>query len=182
MAVYGNDDGKGAARMPKPAKPLENIDKHLTAEEIAARERAEAEVLPSRSLDPEKPPRSLSGDNPARRYWRAILNKMRGFAILDELDADTLAVYCSMLSRRDAMNALCVKLVVEAGDKKLDSDARLALMDRADGLSSRLQTHEKTLLSYAKELGLTPTGRVQLARKRAAAAENPEPADDLFGD
>lgn len=168
--------------MAKRAKALENIEKHLTKAELAAREAAEAEVLPARGLDPERPPKSLRGDNVARRYWRGVLNKMAGFAILDELDAETLAVYCSMLSRRDAMNALCVGLIAEAGARDLDTEERLALMDRADGLSSRIQTHEKTLLSYAKELGLTPAGRVQLARKRAAEAANPQPADDLFGD
>ena len=168
--------------MPKQAKTLENMTKHLTKEETEARETAEVLMLPMRALDPDKPPRSLAGDAAAKRYWRQILAKMAGYAILDALDADALAVYCSMLSRRDAMNALCVKLVAEAGDRTLGNDERLELMDKADGLSSRLQTHEKTLLSYAKELGLTPTGRVHLARRRAAEAANPEPADDLFGD
>ena len=159
--------------MPKQAKTLENMTKHLTKEETEARETAEVLMLPMRALDPDKPPRSLAGDAAAKRYWRQILAKMAGYAILDALDADALAVYCSML---------CVKLVAEAGDRTLGNDERLELMDKADGLSSRLQTHEKTLLSYAKELGLTPTGRVHLARRRAAEAANPEPADDLFGD
>lgn len=168
--------------MATPAKSLEAMEKHLTKDEIAAREAAEAEVLPARPLDPEKPPKSLIGDNAARRYWRAILNKQEGLAILDELDAETLAVYCSMLSRRDAMNALCVKLVAEAGAKGLENEARLELMDRTDGLASRLQTHEKTLLAYANALGLTSSARVQRARRRAAAAANPPPPDDMFGD
>lgn len=157
-------------------------DKHLTRGEIAARAAAEAEVLPTRPLDPEEPPRSLIGDNAARRYWRTILNKQAGLAILDELDAETLAVYCSMLSRRDAMNDLCVKLIAEAGAKDFSSDERLKLMDRTDDLSSRLQAHEKTLLSYANALGLTSSARIQRARRRAAAAANPPQPDDMFGD
>ena len=168
--------------MATPAKTLEQMEKHMTREEIRAREAAEAEVLPARPMDPEKPPKSLIGDNAARRYWRSILTKQAGLSILDELDAETLAVYCSMLSRRDAMNALCVKLVAEAGAKNLDNDARLELMDRTDGLASRLQTHEKTLLAYANALGLTSSARVQRARRRAAAAANPPPPDDMFGD
>lgn len=168
--------------MSAPVKTLENMAKHLTKEETEARQTAEAEMLPARPLDPERPPKSLIGDNAARRYWRSILNKQAGLAILDELDAETLAVYCSMLSRRDAMNKLCVQLVAEACVKGLSSDERLALMDRADGLSSRLQTHEKTLLAYANALGLTSSARVQRARRRAAAAANPPPPDDMFGD
>lgn len=168
--------------MATPAKTLEQMAKHMTKEEREARAAAEGEVLPARPLDPERPPKSLRGDNAARRYWRSILNKQEGLAILDALDAETLAVYCSMLSRRDAMNELCVKLVAEAGAKGLDNDARLELMDRTDGLASRLQTHEKTLLAYANALGLTSSARVQRARRRAAAAANPPPIDDMFGD
>lgn len=169
--------------MPKPAKPLENQNKHMTKAEQDARQQAENDVMPHRELNKEKPPKSLAGDNLGRRYWKSILGRMEDLAILDKLDAETLAVFCSMLSRRDAMNKLCVKLIHEAEKKDLNIDMRLELMERADGLSAKLQTHEKTLLSYAKELGLTPTGRVALARKRAAAAgAPPDPEGDLFGD
>ena len=48
---------------------------------------------------------------------------------------------------------------------------------------TKLQGQERSILQYADKLGLTPTGRVHLARKRAAQA-NGEVGDDddLFGD
>lgn len=170
--------------MAQNPKTLENMSKHLTNEELELREAAEAITLPHRDLDPEKPPKSLAGDSVARKYWRNILGKMVGYSILDELDAETFAIYCSMASRRDAMNRLCVKLISEASGSKLSTDERLELMEKVDGLSAKLQTHEKTLLSYAKELGLTPSGRVHLARRRAVAAASGDepPTDEMFGD
>ena len=50
-----------------------------------------------------------------------------------------------------------------------------------DTLTGKLQALERNLLQYAEKLGLTPTGRVRLAQKRAQAAA-PEPDGDLFGD
>ena len=51
---------------------------------------------------------------------------------------------------------------------------------KLDALTGKLQALERNILQYAEKLGLTPSGRVRLAQKRAAAAS--EQADDLFGD
>ena len=56
------------------------------------------------------------------------------------------------------------------------------MTDRLDGLIGKLQGHEKTLLSYADKLGMTPEARARLARKRAAQETARDPDDDLFGD
>ena len=54
-------------------------------------------------------------------------------------------------------------------------------VSKLDTLTGKLQALERNLLQYAEKLGLTPSGRVRLAQKRAQAAA-PEPDDDLFGD
>lgn len=192
--------------MGTPGKTLDNMTKHLTEAEIEARAEAEAATMPRRTAAIKKPA-MLKKDPAAGRYWTAILKRMDGFEILDVLDTEMLGVYCLMLSRWDQLNALCVQLMAEAagttdrkGRKKKatvgeadsadigdaagsDAEARLAAMDRIDALTSRLQTHEKTLLSYAEKLGLTPTGRVRLAQQRAKMlAAEVDPDGDLFGD
>ena len=101
-------------------------------------------------------------------------------AILDDLDGEMLAVYCAALSRRDSLNSLCRELMDHV-DREKDPEARLDLVGKLDGVISKLQAHEKTLLSYADKLGMTPEARVRLARKRAAQVEQ-TPDDDLFGD
>lgn len=148
--------------MPVKAKAGENLAKHLTKDEIAAREQAERETLPLRDLAM-KPPRMLKGNSAAKRYWNSVLERMEGYAILDVLDSDTLGIYCLQMARRD----------------KLEKD--MADAEDASAAAKELQSLEKLLLSYAEKLGLTPASRVALARKRAAAVEAEE-RDYLYGD
>lgn len=166
--------------MPANVKHSDNLEKHLTKAEMRVRQEAEAAYLPDRPASL-KTPRSLSKDPAAKRYWKSILERMDGLAILDDLDGEMLAVYCAALSRRDSLNSLCRELMAQV-DKEKDADARLDLVAKLDGVISKLQAHEKTLLSYADKLGMTPEARVRLARKRAAQVEAPQPDDDLFGD
>lgn len=165
--------------MPANAKALDNLEKHLTNAERDARAQAEAEVIPARSAKL-KPPRTMSKDAAAKRYWKSILERMEGLAILDDLDAEMLAVYCSALSRRDALNTLCRELVGQM-EQERDAQVRLELTNKLDGLISKLQGHEKALLTFAGQLGMTPESRVRLARRRAEAVQV-GPDDDLFGD
>lgn len=165
--------------MPANVKRSENLEKHLTKEELQARQAAEAEILPDR-VAKLKMPRSLNKDPAAKRYWKSILERMDGLAILDDLDGEMLAVYCSALSRRDSLNTLCRALVAEMEGAGTTSE-RLEVTNKLDGLMSKLQAHEKTLLSFADKLGMTPEARVRLARKRAERVEQ-APDDDLYGD
>lgn len=151
--------------MAKRAKVLENLAGHMTAAETAARAEAEGELISGVELSPEVPPKLLTGDAAAKRYWRDILTRMEGVALLDILDTEVMAIYCTLLSRRDRMQRQ-----LKAGGLEAKDTAAL----RGD-----LQKLEKSILSYAKDLGLTPAGRAQLARKRAAAEADPDA--DLYG-
>ena len=196
--------------MPTAAKPTENMSKHLTKEEREAREQAEAAVLPDRGREAKlKKPAIVSASKRANAYWNQILKQMEGLVLLDDLDSTVLAGYCSMLARRDQttlligqlMDRLGVQDSVEAWAKRRKKDAAMSdrqwedsarsasamtpdeLVETAaklDALTGKLQALERNILQYAEKLGLTPSGRVRLAQKRAAAAS--EQADDLFGD
>lgn len=170
--------------MPTAAKPLDNLQKHLTKAEREARERAEDDVMPNRGGLAEKPPRHIKTDAAARRYWREVIRRMDGLDILDSLDAEILAVYCTMLSRRDAGMALYAALSEELkackATDKITLDALAYAASKLAALLRDLQGQERVILQYADKLGLTPSGRAQLARKRAAA-EEPDPDADLFG-
>ena len=196
--------------MPTAAKPTENMSKHLTKEEREAREQAEAAVLPDRGREAKlKKPAIVSASKRANAYWNQILKQMEGLVLLDDLDSTVLAGYCSMLARRDQttlligqlMDRLGVQGSVEAGAKRRKKDAAMSdrqwedsaraapamtpdeLVEAAsklDALTGKLQALERNILQYAEKLGLTPSGRVRLAQRRASAAS--EQADDLFGD
>lgn len=158
--------GKDVKIMATAGKVLDNMTKHLTLAETAARAEAEGELVTHVELSPDNPPALLRGDAAARRYWTAILGRMDNVLLLDSLDTEVMAIYCAMLSRRDKLQKASRVKDIEPKD--------------AAALSTELQKLEKSILSYAKDLGLTPAGRAQLARKRAAAVEV-DPDADLYG-
>ena len=197
--------------MPTAAKPTENMSKHLTQAERAVREEAEAAVLPDRGREAKlKKPAIVSSSKRANAYWNQILKQMEGLVLLDDLDSTVLAGYCSMLARRDEtitlvgqlMDRLGVTGAVDAGaarkkapaamtDEEWEASAApppmtpeelIEAVSKLDTLTGKLQALERNLLQYAEKLGLTPSGRVRLAQKRAQAAAEPDPDGDLFGD
>lgn len=170
--------------MPAKVKVLGNQTKHLTKEEIEAREAAEESTMPVREIVQLKKPRFLNGNAAAGYYWKLTVGRMAGLAILDDLDSEQLGVYCQMLARAEILyrqSADASKTLRDAIKTK-DSKQIGSALEAVAGVEKTLQALERRILQYAEKLGLTPTGRVHLARKRAAAAAMPEEADDLFGD
>ena len=153
--------------MPTQAKRTENMNQHLTDAEKAARQQAEAEVMPDRPEGANlKKPRLMGKDAAAARYWRVVLSRMDGLDILDDLDSEMLATYCVMLSRYERLSGKV---------RELDDVEKLSAME------GKLQALERNLLQYAEKLGLTPSGRARLAAKRAENAGEEDPDADLFG-
>ena len=197
--------------MPAATKNSENMTKHMTQAEAELRQQAEREVIPQRKKLKLKKPTFVSRNRRANAYWNQILKRMEGLVLLDDLDSEMLAGYCSMLARRDQtillVNDLYARLGVSGAveplpGKKPDSalsdeewersaqvppgpmtpDELIEAVSKLDTMTGKLQALERNLLQYAEKLGLTPSGRVRLAQKRAQAAAEPEPDDDLFGD
>ncbi len=199
--------------MPTPVKAVENMEKHMTQEELDARKAAEAATIPDRSgVLKLRKPAFVAGNKTANKYWNGIMKSMEGLVLLDDLDSEMLAGYCSMLARRDEyivlshqlMRSLGVSAAIDVkskkakkpedrtdaefeqsacGDAQLTPDQILEAVSKLDSLTGKLQAMERNLLTYADKLGLTPSGRVRLAQKRAeSAAAALEPDGDLFGD
>ena len=196
--------------MPTAVKSSANMTKHLTQAELEARQMAEEEIMPQRRRTRLKKPGFITGSRAANAYWNQILKRMEGLALLDDLDSEMLAGYCSMLARRDQtilligqlMDRLGVAGAVDAGQARrkkpgamtddeweasaappeMTPDELIEAVSKLDTLTGKLQALERNLLQYADKLGLTPSGRVRLAQKRAQAAAEPDPGGDLFGD
>lgn len=170
--------------MPTAVKNSGNMTKHMTQSELEARQTAEQEVLPDRGGHVQlKPPPIMSGISGASGFWKRTLERMEGLAILDDLDSDTLGVYCVMMARYKQQCALlnqAGKRLKEAGK---DVEAVEAAVAQIDAVSAKMTTLEKTILQYADKLGLTPSSRTRLAQKRAEqASAQIDPDGDLFGD
>ena len=163
------------------AKRTENMTKNLTNAEKQARLDAEASTIPQREALNITPPTYVArGDRQALRYWEQVLDRLEtaGVELLDDLDTETLGLYCSMLSRRDKTDKSTRqlrKLVKQAETV----EAKLSILDKIDAAERKLQSQERLILQYADRLGLTPASRAGLAKKKAAEAVD-DPDADLF--
>ena len=155
--------------MPTPAKTMDAMSKHLTSDEKDARLDAEGSVNPDRGEVVLKRPPWLKGRG--KKYWDSILERMDGTAILDDLDAEMLAIYCSQLQERDSLQA-----DLEKARKEDEPNMDLIL-----SLTKQLNAKDSKIRDFASDLGCTPSGRVRLAQKRAAKLAEVDTEDDLFG-
>lgn len=170
--------------MPTPPKALEHMSKNLTEEERQLRQQAEEGVIPDRGRESRmEKPAIMTKNTAAGRYWRKVLERMDGLAILDDLDSDALGVYCVMLARYETQCKVLSQAIQELKKAKDEPEAVADAVSKLDTVSGKMQSLERNILQYAEKLGLTPSGRVRLAQKRAQAAAEAraDPDGDLFG-
>ena len=129
-------------------------------------------------------PAIMTKNAAASRYWRKVLERMEGFAILDDLDSDALGVYCVMMARYETQSKVLSQVIRQLKDAGGDPETVADAVSKLDAVSGKMQSLERNILQYAEKLGLTPSGRVRLAQKRAQAAAEAraDPDGDLFGD
>lgn len=128
--------------------------KHWTQAEVAARQAA-AEGMKRKTRIVMKEPDWLSDE--ARKVWKKVRRDVASLELLDNLDAEMLAIYCdAVVKHREASRALTVASTDEA-IKAVQAWARL-------------------VASYADKLGFTPAARARLAKKKA------DETQDSFGD
>lgn len=171
--------------MPTAPKALDNMSKNLTEEERRLRELAEEGVIPDRGRESRmEKPAIMTKNAAAGRYWKKVLERMDGLVILDDLDSDALGVYCVMMARYEQQCKILSLAAKQLKDAKGDPDGIADAVAKLDAVSGKMQSLERNILQYAEKLGLTPSGRVRLAQKRAqtAAGARTDPDGDLFGD
>lgn len=171
--------------MSTPPKALEHMSKNLTAAERQLRQQAEEGVIPDRGRESSmEKPAIMTKNAAASRYWRKVLERMEGLAILDDLDSDALGVYCVMMARYETQSKVLSQVIRQLKDAGGDPEAVADAVSKLDAVSGKMQSLERNILQYAEKLGLTPSGRVRLAQKRAQAAAEAraDPDGDLFGD
>lgn len=180
--------------MPTPVKDPEKLTGHWTNEQRAAREAAQQQM--ERQFVRLIAPPPVVADPVAHKHWKDTVKRMKGITLLDNVDIDMLAVYCLGLARisqlrTDAAEAKgksehVMQRTLErflAGEYEDDGYPakviRACLNNEAD-LIKLIQAQERIALTYAEKLGLTPAGRVRLAKQRAEEKPATE-ADDLYG-
>jgi P27 family predicted phage terminase small subunit len=127
--------------------------KHLTNAEQEERRIAEKRLTHGKRVYL-RAPEWLS--DAGRTVFERTKKRMRGLELLDSLDVETLALYADAVARyQTAVKGEAVVL-----DKEQASTA---------------QAWSRLALSYAEKLGISPTARARLAKRKAEKA----PADEL---
>jgi len=151
--------------MPKNVVATANSCKHLTTDQKKARETAEQEL--QREKVRMEMPLFVKNDKRAVFYWDKAVRLMKDITLHDNLDTDMLAAYCVISSRWERLQELINE---QLDEKKFD-----------DRIFARVEAAEKNRLAYAEKLGLTPTSRLRMAKKRAE--KKPTGVnDDLYGE
>lgn len=144
--------------MPEPLKALENQRGHRTKAERAARSAAESELRRKRvNL---RAPDWMSDD--AREIWERTKRQLKAFELLDNVDAEMLAIYCDACAHYQTITKL-MRQVSEDGKPMATSDQ-----------VKEMQAWSRIVLAYAEKLGISPTARARLARRKAVAQEPDE--------
>ena len=135
--------------MPTPIQSAEKMavgakggGKHWTKAEVEARQE-EQENLRSEKGPLLRMPSWLSDD--AKKVWKATRKRMAGIELLDVLDTDLLGVYCDLVARYQKSSETAV---TQDDLKNLQALARL-------------------IQSFSDKLGMSPTGRARLAKRKA---------------
>lgn len=144
--------------MPTPLKRTENMAKHLTKAEIESRKAAEGKLRrPTRVTI--RAPKWLTPQ--ARRIFDATKRQMRGLELLDNVDAELLALYADAVARYQSM----VKTIDPVDTKAVQA----------------AQSWSRLALSFSEKLGISPTARARLAKKKAEQAQ-PDDMELLLDD
>ncbi len=131
--------------MPNPIKALDNMSKHLTRSERAARQEAERSITRETRVQIRCPDWL---DQDARQVFEETKRKLRGLNLLDTSDAAILAVYSDAYSKYMAESS-------SLGDHPSKDDRE------------SLRSWARLIKGYAADLGLTPNARARLAKKKA---------------
>jgi P27 family predicted phage terminase small subunit len=131
--------------------------KHWTAAQVQAREAAAGQARRATRVSLKAP--QWVKDNPVvLAVWKDVVKKLRGIELLDNIDAELLALYCdAIVHYRDCTRRLGMPVHTEDDEKPAP----------VDDLIKATQAWARIVATFADKLGLTPGGRARLAKKKA---------------
>ena len=142
--------------------------KHWTKTEVEKRTAA-AQSMKRKSAVKLKMPVWL--DDEARQIWKKTLKEMAEFEVLDNVDADALAIYCDAVARYRE----CTLKIREDGYTTWSSQGGQTVSPYVRAA----QSYSRIVMQYADKLGLNANARARLAKKKADRGEV-DPNADLF--
>lgn len=98
----------------------------------------------------------------ARKHWEEIAESLTRHRIINELDADMLAVYCSTFARFIALDEKLERMALEDPEGMGMTQRAPSGYEAETGTFTAWNKLLKPIMAYAKQLGLTPPARVAL--------------------
>jgi len=131
--------------------------KHWTRAEVEARQAAAAGMKRKGRVSL-RAPEWLSDE--ARKVWARVRKQSAGLDILDNLDAEMLAIYCDAVAN---YKLTATKMVI--------TNAEGDFIGREETIKAA-QAWARVVAAYADKLGLSPAARARLAKRKADEPED----------
>ncbi|MHB0922596.1 MAG: phage terminase small subunit P27 family [Bellilinea sp.] len=132
--------------------------KHWTRAEVESRQKA-ADGIKRPTRVTIRMPGWL--DENAQAVWKRVRKQIAGLDLLDNVDAEMLAIYCDAVARYSQTVTGMVEIQKDGNPIVRDEEIKAA------------QSWARIVAAYADKLGLSPASRARLAKKRADEDRDP---------
>jgi len=161
----------------RPAKPvqlhlLNGNKRHLTKEEIAARQKQETKLNSGQKNY--KPSPQVENDMVALAMFKKLKKLYRSIEYVEGLDENVINRYCLLHSEYSRMVDMRNDITSQYAQSR-DPVERLSLADRILEIDKRVEKKMDLLVKLEDRLFLNPTARIKNVPKQ----ENKKPADPL---
>lgn len=134
--------------------------KHWTIAQVEARQSMQEKAKREKRAML-KPPEWL--DEKALEIWEKIKRAIRGLEILDNIDANLLAIYCDAVARYAEQSTYIANGMI--ADKDLT-------VEDITNLSKSSAGYARLAVSLGDKLGFTPNGRARLVKRKSERIED----------
>lgn len=142
--------------------------KHWTKTEVEKR-KAAAQAFQRNNIAELQMPEWLNDE--AQKVWNKVIKDMSEFEILDNVDADSLAVYCDAVAKYQELTTK----VRENGYITINAQGT----ETVSPYVRASQGYARIMMQYADKLGLNANARARLAKKKADTVDE---SKSMFGD
>jgi P27 family predicted phage terminase small subunit len=143
--------------------------KHWTRKEIESRKKSAEKTKRKSSIQLEMP--EWLNDS-AKKIWNKTLSDMQEFEVLDNVDADSLAIYCDAVAKY-------TECTIEISKSGYTSENKHGA-ETVSPYVRAAQSYSRIVMQYADKLGLNANSRARLAKKQADKEVDKDIA--MFGD
>lgn len=162
----------------RPAKPLSLIKKHLTKDEINARQEMEKKV--KSGVKNFKANEQVMQNPVALAMFKKLKKLYKNIDYIEGLDENIINRYCLLTAEAQALEQLVNNMNDDVNNCE-DFEDRIALYKAISGTLSSLNKIRDMLLKIEDRLLLNPTARIKNVPKKEKQQKE-DPNESLFGD